>query len=581
MPPTTGSGSPAATETGPPEVAGYQVASAPTHEDAQTRTFEGRETASRRRVLVQVARSSADLAVVQRLRHEAGLLRSLSHPNILGLHPGTAPIGTDALILEHVPGLTLAERMTDPSRGPLEWNQACRMATDVAAALNYAQEQGTVHGDVRPENILLPPRGSVRLTGFGAEPPAGADARTDVYGLAATVYYALTGTVPSYRFPAAREEGGGGWLYTLTNAAPFRAPALTRPDGAPATGATLDDYLISPRERRPDLPPGAAEVIRQGLAARAEDRYASAGLFAAALQAAGEGHPAPVPVPVVSRVGLWRPVALAGGLGLLVAGVWIGLGERHPPVASSSAVPAPARAATEKRARPRASRVARALPLAPPVAPAEMPEALGPDALSITPRPDYGPFALPAPRVRATDRRRHPRTASARRNAKKIARGSKVVSGKPPSRPSPPNASENVAWLRISARQAVNAAAARPLTADVRAEQVYLDSRPLPELAEGGWVRVTPGPHRLAFYPPAGGPFAPNLNLHVNIEARSRRHIQVPLPRRVAHDTVVDGLAHFGDAPGIMKPGAEGGPSRGNDTDDNSTTPPGRRRGGR
>ncbi|MDQ2687725.1 MAG: hypothetical protein M3Y28_07655, partial [Armatimonadota bacterium] len=128
------------------------------------------------------------------------------------------------------------------------------------------------------------------------------------------------------------------------------------------------------------------------------------------------------------------------------------------------------------------------------------------------------------------------------------------------------------AWLKVTARQAVNGSATHPLVANVHAERVSVDGSPSVGLSAGGWVRVPPGRHRISFYPPTGGPFSPNDNLHVNLTPGSRSHIQVPLARRVADDTVVGGLTHFGAASGIIKPTPPGGQARGDNTDDN--TPP-------
>lgn len=569
MPPT-GNKSPAATEIAPPDIAGYRFASAPVHQDAKTLTFEGRERASRRRVLATVPRSSSDLAVVQRLRREAGLLRSLQHPNIVGLHPGTVPVGADVLMRKHIAGPSLAEWMAEPTHVPLDGEQVCRLAGDIAAALDFAQAQGVVHGDVRPENILLPPHGPARLIGFGSEAHNDADARADVYGLAATVYYVLTGAPPGFQFPPAREEGGGAWLYTLTSASPFRAPALTRPDGAPATAASLDPYLINPRESCPDLPPAASDVIGRGLAVDPQDRFASAGEFSAALGEAWEGDPTLVGIVSYRRAFPLRVLGgLAGAAAMLGAGLWLGL------QANRLLNPVPVRLSALEQGTPRRKkparlahpRLARKLGPPPSVFPADPSESIVPDLLA----PGV-PEAAAWPFRRHGARLRH-RPAAARRIARTKRHAPRTAPPPVAFLPVPaPAVPKESAWLQVTARQAVNASASRPFVANIHAEQISLDGRPLSGLTKGGWVRVAPGPHRLSFYPPTDGPFAPNANLRVDLPPRSRRHVQVPLPRRVAEDTVVGGLAHFGDTPGIMKSGTEGRQNRGDDTDDSTST---------
>lgn len=531
MPLTTDDNPPAAdSPPAPPSLPGYVVSPAPIHEDARTLTYGGRDRALRRRVLLTVARNPADLGVLQRLRREAGILRSLEHAHILALHPGRLPLGSDVLAREYVPGPTLAERLSSSGSGGLELPSVCRWASEIALALDYAHTHGVIHGDLQPAHILIPPRAPARLLGFGAELPPTADARVDVYGLAAVVFHALTGAVPSYEFPAARQEGGAGWRYTLTSTEPFRPPLLTAPNAVPGSTDTLDAYLVSPSQYRPDVTPRVAEVIRRGLAARPQDRYGSPGLFAAALQTAAEEEPVASVSAPMGAARLLRPVILAGSLALLAAGVEIGLHQssrpapRTPHATESVVVFRPTVTVDSLPARPahvkvKAARLASALPRAKSQIAAALAQvqALAPETPSPSiPRPVRAVRRRPFAR-RAVAQLRSQRTHAARRSAPAVS---------------------HMAWLKVTARQTLHPFEPAAPSTSIHAARVYLDGKPSPSLAVGEWVRVPPGRHLIAFYPRSGGLFDPNVNFHVDLAPGRRRNVQIPLPLRTAE--VVD-----------------------------------------
>src|SRR6516164_4379992 len=87
-----------------------------------------------------------------RFKREAQLLASLNHPNIAAIHGFEDSQGVQALILELVDGLTLAERL---ARGALPFDEGLAIAREIASALEAAHEQGIVHRDLKPANVKL------------------------------------------------------------------------------------------------------------------------------------------------------------------------------------------------------------------------------------------------------------------------------------------------------------------------------------------------------------------------------------------------------------------------------------------
>ncbi|MHC4594730.1 MAG: protein kinase domain-containing protein [Planctomycetota bacterium] len=99
-----------------------------------------------------------------RFRREAELLASLNHPNIAVIHEIIEEEKSGHLILEYVPGETLAERI---AREPLNLEEALSIGRQVAEAVSAAHEKGVVHRDLKPGNIKITPDGRVKVLDFG------------------------------------------------------------------------------------------------------------------------------------------------------------------------------------------------------------------------------------------------------------------------------------------------------------------------------------------------------------------------------------------------------------------------------
>ena len=99
-----------------------------------------------------------------RFRREAHLLASLNHPNIAAIYGLEESDGVRYLVLELVPGETLAERV---AAGPLDVNEALRICGQIAEGLEAAHEKGIIHRDLKPANIKVTPEGKVKVLDFG------------------------------------------------------------------------------------------------------------------------------------------------------------------------------------------------------------------------------------------------------------------------------------------------------------------------------------------------------------------------------------------------------------------------------
>jgi serine/threonine protein kinase len=177
-----------------------------------------------------------DPGFAERFAREARALARLNHPHIVAVHDFGEVQGLYYLVMEFVDGVNLRQAL---SAGKLEPGQALKLVAELCAALQYAHEEGVVHRDVKPENVLLDRKGRVKVADFGLaklvgptqsagrltasrqamgtphymapeqwEKPLEVDHRADIYSLGVVFYELLTGELPLGRFPPPSQKAG-------------------------------------------------------------------------------------------------------------------------------------------------------------------------------------------------------------------------------------------------------------------------------------------------------------------------------------------------------------------------------------
>ena len=125
-----------------------------------------RDTRLAREVAIKVLPEAfaRDADRLQRFEHEARVLSTVNHPNILAIHDVGCQDGLHYLVSELLEGQTLRERM---SAGPLSQRRVTEYAVEMARGLAAAHEKGIVHRDLKPDNLFIPPDGRVKILDFG------------------------------------------------------------------------------------------------------------------------------------------------------------------------------------------------------------------------------------------------------------------------------------------------------------------------------------------------------------------------------------------------------------------------------
>jgi eukaryotic-like serine/threonine-protein kinase len=222
--------------------------------------------------------SESDTALV-RFRNEAVIQYNLRHPNVAELYEYLEHQGVPCIVMEFIEGSTLDQWIRET--GPLELSRALEILAEICDAVSYMHSRGTIHRDIKSENIRINAQGHAKLLDFGIaisrtspaltklghsigtpekmapEQHLGlrGDTRSDVWSLGVLLYEMLTGALP----------------FANGNAAGLREDVLAV-------------RYIPLTKRRPEVPKAVVRMIGSCLRLKPEDRYASSGVMLRELQ---------------------------------------------------------------------------------------------------------------------------------------------------------------------------------------------------------------------------------------------------------------------------------------------------------
>jgi serine/threonine protein kinase len=254
-------------------------------ESATTTVYLGRDPATGEKVAIKViaGRVVNDPAKRLRFAKECQVARHLDHPHIVRVLDYGLDGSKPYLVMEYVKGGSLGQRLQREGRLPEA--HAVGIITQTGQALHWAHERRLVHRDVKPDNVLLGADGKVKLSDLGLvkrldddghltnaldylgtphfmspeqfKDARKADALSDLYSLAATLYMTVTGELP-FRARNARDLAG-------------------------ICKRKLDRDIAPPRELVPELSKRVSDAILQGLQVDRKKRQTSVQAFVASL----------------------------------------------------------------------------------------------------------------------------------------------------------------------------------------------------------------------------------------------------------------------------------------------------------
>ena len=228
---------------------------------------------------------SSDRRFVLRFRREGGLLTRLRHPNVIPVTEYGQDEGMVYLAMPFIDGETLYDLYR---RGGLTPQQAARWMSQVAEALQFAHDQGVIHRDVKPSNVIIDKQGTAHLGDFGlARMVEGSNSLTGSMLMGTPAYMSPEQARGEKLDPRADQYAFGVILYQLfTGRLPF--------DGeTPMQTAMmhLNDAPPSLRSINAELAPALEKVILTALAKDRRARFPSMRALNTAFQAAVRGDP--------------------------------------------------------------------------------------------------------------------------------------------------------------------------------------------------------------------------------------------------------------------------------------------------
>ena len=238
--------------------------------------YKARDTMKSRTVAVKIMKEkySSNEEYRQRFLTESRAAASLNNPNIVKIYDVSLGMTTPYIVMEYVDGITLKDYLK--KKVSLSWREAFAICTQVLNALDHAHNNGVIHRDIKPQNImLLNDMKTVKVMDFGIalytgnryssgemdNVPMGSvgyvspeqiqgrrtDSRADIYSVGVTMYEIVTGKMP----------------FTSDSAVNIARKQIT-------------SNPISPKSLVPDLPTGVDQIIMKAMSINPTDRYQSA-----------------------------------------------------------------------------------------------------------------------------------------------------------------------------------------------------------------------------------------------------------------------------------------------------------------
>ena len=228
-----------------------------------------------RTVAVKILRDEylANEEFTRRFKNESKAIAILSHPNIVKVYDVSFGERLQYIVMEYIDGITLKEYIEQQQ--DIKWKEAVHFTVQILRALQHAHDKGIVHRDIKPQNIMLLPDGTIKVTDFGIA----RFSRNEIRATSAT-----DKAIGSVHYISPEQARGditdekadiystGVMLYEmLTGRLPFEA------DSAVSVAIMqLQSEPKLPREINPSIPEGLEEITIKAMQKDPAKRYQSA-----------------------------------------------------------------------------------------------------------------------------------------------------------------------------------------------------------------------------------------------------------------------------------------------------------------
>ena len=208
---------------------------------------------------------------IRRFKNESKAIAVLNHPNIVRVYDVSFGDMIQYIVMEYIDGITLKEYIE--MQQVLDWKETLHLTTQILTALQHAHENGIVHRDIKPQNIMLLQDGTIKVTDFGIARFSSNATRTMTEQAIGSVHYIAPEQARGDKTDGKTDiYSVGVMMYEmLTGKLPF--------DGDSAVSVALMQLQTTaqrPRQVNPDIPAGLEEITIKAMQKTPDSRYHSA-----------------------------------------------------------------------------------------------------------------------------------------------------------------------------------------------------------------------------------------------------------------------------------------------------------------
>lgn len=236
-----------------------------------------------RTVAVKVLREESlnNDELVRRFKNESKAISILNHPNIVKVYDVSTSGGVYYIVMEYVEGITLKEYLRRRGQ-PLTWREAVHFTCQILRALEHAHENGVVHRDIKPQNIMLMADGSVKIMDFGIARLSRSECQTMTDKAIGSVHYISPEQAKGDHTDGRTDiYSVGVMMYEmLSGHLPF--------DGSGTVSIAIMQISEKPKplaQVAPNVPEGLRQITEKAMEKDPDDRYQSAAEMLQAIQA--------------------------------------------------------------------------------------------------------------------------------------------------------------------------------------------------------------------------------------------------------------------------------------------------------
>jgi serine/threonine-protein kinase len=216
---------------------------------------------------------------VERFVRESTAVSMLSHPNVVSVYDVSVNADEKYIVLEYAEGITLKEYLKE--HGPLSAEEAIRISVQILSGLQHAHSRGIIHRDIKPQNIIIAPDGSIKLTDFGIAKIHNSDTISKPDKAIGSVHYISPEQASGAPVAAPSDLYSVGIILyeIITNRLPFDA------ENAVAVACMqISNPPVPPSNVVTDVPKGLEQIILKAMNKRPVDRFENASQMLTCLQ---------------------------------------------------------------------------------------------------------------------------------------------------------------------------------------------------------------------------------------------------------------------------------------------------------